>query len=382
MESASNAFTSGVNLKMDEGSEMIFPSITYIYGYGVQLRDAAEARALDLNGRLTGVTVFIITRGCTLFTGNSFHNAMISDYNTMTYQFITSAGSVQFGEINVQSKSIYKVDENAPLTVTVGEMNLRFEAVLSASSVNLVVAELNVEKGAVITVSGNDRSDTLTGDGRGADGLYFTGGGHASRGGWAYDGDSDTASMLTEGGAYYGDLYNPTTRGSRGGRGLDVDGQYGEGAGTIYIRAGTSLFLDGIIRANGGDATGNHGGGSAGSAFIETGTLEGHGDCQAIGGSGGRGASGGRYAIYVQSEHHYYGTFTTHGGEGTSGTYLDDGGPGKIFLLPAVEKCGQSLDSSNLCQNLKLNKFENYLIIGINTNFIILLIKAYLAYFR
>ena len=54
-EGGSSAFVAGVNLKMDDGSEIIFPSTVYVYGDGIQLRDATEVRALDLDGRLTGV---------------------------------------------------------------------------------------------------------------------------------------------------------------------------------------------------------------------------------------------------------------------------------------------------------------------------------------
>ena len=53
IEGGSGAFVAPVNFKTDEDSIIVLPSIVYVYGNGVQGRDATEVRALDLNGRLT-----------------------------------------------------------------------------------------------------------------------------------------------------------------------------------------------------------------------------------------------------------------------------------------------------------------------------------------
>ena len=333
-EGGSRSFVAGVNLKMDEGSEIIFPSTVYIYGDGVQLRDATEVRALDLNGRLTGVSSMIVARGKTLFLDLNFHTAQLQAYNggdDIVHATINDNGVFSMGVLDVKSASILRTGPDALLKGSVGELDLRFEAVLSAETIELSASNLNVEKGARVTTSVLDRAyDTLDyATGQGQDGTHFSGGGHASRGGFDYN--SGGTAVEAEGGAYYGDAFEPVLRGARGGAGSGCTAG-GAGAGVIKVTVANELFLDGKIEANGGDVTGNCGGGSGGSVLITTRELDGHGEFEVMGGTGAFGGSGGRIAISVDSEHTFDGTFVTYGGAGSADTYLASGGPGSAYV--------------------------------------------------
>ena len=317
-------------MKLDDGAEIIFPSITYLYGIGVKLRTATETRTLDCDGQLTGVNQLTVSRGSSLFLDVNFHTAFLDKLDPPAYLYVDQNGEFRFAIFDVKSQALVKAGPDGVLKGSVAVMSLRFEAVLSAETVKLAASVVNVEKGARISASVADRLyDTLDDEtGQGVDGTYFSGGGHASPGGYYYNTDN---SLLAAGGEPYGDVFNPKTRGSRGGIGTS-GGSPGKGAGIVEIVAAVQLFVDGVIEANGGDASGNNGGGSAGSVNLRAGTLEGHGEFKAIGGSGVVGGSGGLIAAYTDSEHFFHGDVFAYGGAGSLGRYIDDGGPGVTYM--------------------------------------------------
>ena len=93
---------------------------------------------------------------------------------------------------------------------------------------------------------------------------------------------------LEIGGEPYGDIYEPTAFGSAGGG----DGG-GRGGGRIWLNATGTVYIDGVLSANG--AVGEtvqgvkSGGGSGGSIWIHTGTITGYGMIQTSGGKGSEG---------------------------------------------------------------------------------------------
>lgn len=323
VESLKNAFVSGVNFKIDVGGEIILPSVVHVYGEGVKLRTSPEYRSLDLDGRLTGISDMSVSRGTSFYVGGEAHTALL---NNGSYLYIDDPGQFRFGTLDLKSKSVMKVAPEGLMTGLVGYMDMRFEAELQAEQVKLKASTLNIEAGAAITTSAGDRPyDTLDdSDGVGVNGSISTGGGHASRGGWATSG-----ATTEEGGAYYGTLYTPDQRGARGGQG--TSGTSGKGGGTIKVEAATELFIDGYIKVNGGDSSGDSGAGSGGSVWVISGGVEGHGEFQAIGGSGAAGGSGGRIALYVKQQNQFVGTYESVGGSGTRGS-MSSGGPGSAYI--------------------------------------------------
>ena len=75
-----------------------------------------------------------------------------------------------------------------------------------------------------------------------------------------------------EGGSYFGSLYRPESRGSRGGHGITRQG--GNGGGYVDLEISTHLLVDGTISVDGShastDSNGNTdaGGGTGGTIYI------------------------------------------------------------------------------------------------------------------
>lgn len=81
--------------------------------------------------------------------------------------------------------------------------------------------------------------------------------------------------MILDGGAYFGSLYRPKYRGSRGGNGLNWES--GKGGGYVDLQISSHLLVDGTISADGShaktDGSGNTdaAGGSGGTIYIRFG---------------------------------------------------------------------------------------------------------------
>lgn len=67
------------------------------------------------------------------------------------------------------------------------------------------------------------------------------------------------------------------------------------------------------------------------SFFHRSINLEGHGTLQAHGGDGHSGGSGGRIAVYLDTQIYFHGTHQSLGGDG-KGAYLSEGGPGSVYI--------------------------------------------------
>ena len=127
-----------------------------------------------------------------------------------------------------------------------------------------------------------------------------SGGGHGGGGG---QGQSQPLS-----GKAHGSYANPASFGYNGGHSL-FPHVGGVGGGRLHIDVSDCFTIDGSVSANGGDwRSPQAGGGSAGSIFIHTRTLDGAGVIEASGGKGydgpltshGGGGSGGRVALYYK----------------------------------------------------------------------------------
>lgn len=106
-------------------------------------------------------------------------------------------------------------------------------------------------------------------------------------------------------------------------------------AGGVIRIVSDELFVNGQLHAIGRAGTLSGAGGSGGSIYIQTISLQGNGSVSANGGAGsnsgvhyGGGGAGGRIAIYF-TNNSYNGSITSVGGEGYTGL---SGGPGTIFI--------------------------------------------------
>jgi hypothetical protein len=191
-----------------------------------------------------------------------------------------------------------------------------------------VAARLNLIITGNLEVHASARIDA---DGRGLSsgtGLGFSTGFPLMGSGGGHGGFGGANSTNTAGGNCYGTIQSPSALGSSGGAGAGGAGSLGGGAIRLDV-AGLAL-IDGVISANGLNATNSRsGGGSGGSIWLTAQTLSGAGGIAAQGGNGepvhGGGGGGGRIAINSITNA-FTGTVTAFGGLGAQ-----RGGAGTIY---------------------------------------------------
>ena len=314
------AFTAAVTLKIDEGGEIRFPSTAYIYGNGVVMRSGKKLTSLHLLGQLTGVSHLLVTEGKKIYLGPAAHTAHMFQDN---YTSVDNDGVFSFGQLDLKSKAVIATAIDSPFACSAGRIDIRYLARIETENMTLSVGKLNVEAGGLLTVAASDRPDDILDStlGVGKDGGTPSGGGHA-----CCKGGDDGNDI---GGRYYGSLFDPQERGSRGGsRGSSGPG--GNGGGLIHLTIGVSLFIDGTLTVNGGDGSNGGAGGSAGSIMVTAGAFEGHGSLYAAGGAGSAGGSAGRISVNVNDWNHFHGRYVATGGKGTDSN--SHGGMGSVYL--------------------------------------------------
>ena len=230
---------------------------------------------------------------------------------------------------------------------------------------NLTVAGTISTDGQGFTATTGDGAGTINGN------SMASGGGHGGMGG---QGQSQGNSYPSPGGPAYGNLYQPESLGSGGGRNTG-----GAGGGAIHLDVNGTLLVNGIISANGNNGAEGWdvaGGGAGGSIWIQANNLIGSGDIRANGGTGGRfpyygpyasGGGGGRIAIDVPTVNNTFsGSITVYGGFG-----YQYGGAGTIYLTESDQlvvdnnkhdgattplvSANYNFDKINLYENVKLH---------------------------
>ena len=186
-----HAFLTGINFISDTMSEIYFSSIVYIYGNGVKLKDHTETSSLATHGRLTGISDLILGYESLVYLGDNAHTASVHLSNG-SYHVIDDGGTVTFGTVDLRSYSSIKYAPDQIVVQKVGQIDVRYQSVISAESVKIEAGVFNLEAGSSLTASALERpTDTLDhteGQGRDASGTITvgTGAGHATDGGGTF----------------------------------------------------------------------------------------------------------------------------------------------------------------------------------------------------
>ena len=302
VESQSGFTIAPVSYRVDDGTEIFFPSTLFMLG-----------TRTFIDGLITGVQKLFVAEGADVTFSSTSRTAMMSNGS---YDFITSPGNISFSEITVQRNSVIelqKIDED--LTITASWLNIKYEGQVNMNHGNIDTGHANIESLGVLNLNYTGFSSE-NGPGAGwtsKEGIGY-GGGHGGYGG---------APHPLTGGEPYGSLYQPLHLGSGGGNGA---GQGGSGGGMLYWKNGLALVVDGFIYLQGGHGEGvNSGGGSGGSILIETTNFTGHGEINVNGGNAaepdshgnmglGYGGAGGRIAIHARHIYAFAGQLKSFGG--------------------------------------------------------------------
>ncbi|NUN13291.1 MAG: hypothetical protein HUU55_06600 [Myxococcales bacterium] len=184
--------------------------------------------------------------------------------------------------------------------------------------------------------------------------LNYVGGSHGGRGNKGSSGNVVPNS--------YGSVYEPNLPGGGGGRyNASASERGGYGGGVVRLDAATSVVIHGTVESNGENGSSNGAGGAGGSVVIDTASLTGTGQINAIGGNGGvsysGGGGGGRIALLnatVMADSFVPATIwnkvKAYGGLGWSSVY---GGAGTIFVKQSGAYGDLTIDNNNF------NSFAN-----------------------
>lgn len=257
----------------------------------------------------------------TLLNTNVIGLVTVTDTNTL----VTYSNGVDYIQTNLPdgTTQIYATTNSAIPGYAVVYVSYAWSYSFNPGLNLTITNDLTVAGGGSINANGAGYGAGLgPGHGSSSGGTYFdgSGGGHGGNGG--------ISSSNVMGGGCYDLLYQPTALGSGGG--ASYAGNGGNGGGLIQITAGGNVNIDGMVSANGADATNSRaGGGAGGSIWITATNVNGAGIITANGGAGepghGGGGGGGRISI-VCGTNNFSGSITAYGGTG-----FKTGGAGTIY---------------------------------------------------
>ena len=302
-----------INLELHRGGEFFLSETTLVLGL-------AET-ALDLDGTVRGVVNLYLGTGRHMRVGENAR--ILADENADPS---TVFPKVSFGIFQLEPNSICEYDPNIGSEIKASSINLKFAAKIYADYFELNASNIHLELESQMSCSSADRSssdtmDITEGSGNGT-------GSSPEIGGAAHGGVGGGSQNYA--GVAYNSLYYPQQPGSRGTYNSGTDTKSGgRGGGRMHIRVGSVFIHDGVMSADGEDATTDGGGGSGGSILVETYDIEGYGEFSSTGGDGSgiRGAgSGGLVTILCLTQILFEGDYVVYGGRGSTDTYSAGGG--------------------------------------------------------
>lgn len=304
-------FSLRTNILVEEGANFVSSSNVTVIGVSINLK-----------GKLSNVQHLTLESGAHVEFASSSQTALLKDTEILSQ---SEPGTQQFASIILKTKSTLVLPKDSKLTV--GVMRIKKAVTVKARSITIKSQDLSLEHLSVLSVSDSVTSTSGAICMGKASQHGGSGGGHASMGGFGYQGLYPGSS--------YGSLYRADQPGCRGGDGV-TPGSFGRGGGFIHIYS-DFLSVYGSIRADGGNAQNgkNGGAGSGGSILVKVARqFSGVGQLSADGGRGdslGGCGSGGRIAIHVDNVYTFRGNLQALGGVSKTSTAFS-GGPGTVYI--------------------------------------------------
>ena len=288
-----------------------------ISAYGGGGANYGGAGTIFIRTNFNNLSTFIVDNG-----GNRGTNTPLS-YSLSTDALIVRNGALASPTITGINFNGILITSNAALVPS---------SSLSSLSINLYSNVIIQAGGGIIADSLGSAQNIGNGHGLSSGSSPFypcSGGGHGGYGAFAL-------SNAVPGGITYDSMTSPNTAGSGGG-GLAQNSIGGNGGGIISLQfqnISSTLQVNGVISANGGNGSGTGGGGgSGGSIYLLTSSITGTGAITANGGNGaltyGGGGGGGRIVIAspkLPQTNSFTGTISAYGGGGAN-----YGGAGTIY---------------------------------------------------
>lgn len=307
VESVSNETIAPCSFRIDNSSEVFFPTTTNLLGTRTVLA-----------GQITGVEDMMVRSGSVLFLSTAT-TALIENRD---YTMVTSPGNFTFAILRIMAGARAEFrDITGVCVVTIAEFYVKYKSLLLMNFVQIYSSYGHIESQGELNMDGVGYGpETGPGAGLTLNDSYSTGlgaghGGYGGGPGPSYGGDP------------YNSIYLPLEAGSGGGNSLGVGGS---GGGYMEWNNGDLIEMNGLLTLAGTDGDGsNAGGGSGGSVLIHTTNMTGHGVVAVNGGNGvgnGGGGSGGRISVNCVFRYSYGGEYHNYGGDGAGATIASHAG--------------------------------------------------------
>jgi hypothetical protein len=273
---------SGSGLQGDDTRPILTVSGTLNYtGQGLL---GLSGISLKINGDVQGITDLEI--------GGASAAGMI--LNAKTWHFNKTVSYDVFNNISIKGNGLLTLISKADT----GDSTQDY-------GVHLTLDDLTIEPGGKITATGTGWGES-------------TGPGGGGYGGWGAPGPGLHGNL-------YGSIYEPTTMGSGGGGSYGWGCSGSNGGGVIKLTVNNDFVNNGTIESRGGAWSCVNGAG--GSIWVDANTIAGSGTIDANGAVGGYGGTGGRIAVYYNTNVDYN---ISAVGAHAFGGYL--AGPGTVYF--------------------------------------------------
>ena len=182
-----HAITAGVNFIIDQGAEILFPSIVYIYGDGIYLTGLTKSPSLAVFGTLTGISDLILSFEKFIYFGPESNTAFKS--NNGEYLYKTDPRTIKFGTIDCKSLSELRSAPDINIEIESAKIDMRYQSKISSETIYVIAGIFRIEAGAILSSSAIERPEDVLDEemGVGLDAVnpvtIGTGAGYASTGG-------------------------------------------------------------------------------------------------------------------------------------------------------------------------------------------------------
>ena len=331
-----NTFFDGANIVVTNATLTIdgphaFASLSILNG-AVLTHTAVPSGSFSFSQTVTGeVHVISQTNPVTLNLSNVVAASVVVSDQTGTNIYVDNSDYVVS-----QLGAVTEIELTTNTTIVDGSTIL-----VNYSTVTVVQSGLNLAISGTVSVAAGG---AINANGRGYGGAMGPAPGRTSLnyppdgGGGGHAGDGGMSSSNAPGGGPYDSALNPVDKGSGGG--MATGGPGGAGGGAINITAGGMIKIDGIVSADGFNATNSRsGGGAGGSVLLTAPVIAGAGLVSSSGGDGepihGGGGGGGYVALYFGSNW-FTGSLVATGGVG-----FVAGGAGIVYTRNTSQLAGQ-----------------------------------------
>lgn len=168
-----------VNLRIDQGGEMVFGASLYVIGDGAKnTGQIVGDSSFTINGRMTDAANLVISKALKVRFAGYAHSSDIIDGTPV----ISDVGKFVLAKLEIQDGAQLLFNHSSGMQCVAGILHMKYGSKIISDRYNVSVTTLLMEKGSTVTASGEARptpsiGPTIPGFCRGSGGSYGSSGG-------------------------------------------------------------------------------------------------------------------------------------------------------------------------------------------------------------